>query len=57
MHTHEIQEWINKGNHITICPPSNKRPEPKKGPVYSKNRRRSGSWLPPARNLNFDYSM
>ena len=57
MHTHEIQEWINKGNHVTICPPSNKRPEPKKGPVYSKNRRRCGSWLPPARNLNFDYSM
>jgi len=56
MYTQEIQEWINKGNHIFICPPSNKRPEVRKGVVYSKNRRRCASYLPPARDLNFDYS-
>jgi len=56
MYTQEIQEWVNKGNHIFICPPSNKRPEVRKGVVYSKNRRRCGSYLPPARDLNFDYS-
>jgi len=27
-----------------------------KGPVYSKSRTRSGCYLPPARDLNFNYS-
>lgn len=56
MYTQEQQAWLDKGNKIKICRPSNRRPEPRKGPVYSKSRDRSGCYLPPARDLNFDYS-
>ena len=52
----EIEAFLAAGGKITKCPPSNKRPEQRKGPIYSKSRARSGCWLPPARDLNFDYS-
>ena len=56
MYTAEQQAWLNKGNKITVCRPSNRRPEPRKGPVYTFGRDRSGAYLPPIRDLNFDYS-
>jgi hypothetical protein len=56
MYTKEQQAWLDQGNKITICPPYNRNPDPKKGPVYSKSRARSGCYLPPARNLDFNYS-
>jgi len=49
-----IKEFFAKGGKVTICKPYNKRPEPRKGPVYTLGRK--AAWLPAAKDLNFDYS-